>query len=463
MESTGSTTRSTFDIKNMANLLVDKTGIGTPIQAPIDKTLIFNKFNLVNPPIKSKRILNSCTVRYLCQSYFYDENSKTFEICDKNYKNVVKDKISNMVKDKKWIRYCLLLMSEGEQSLFEIDKKYLEDFYKNRVNQFFERKKKDKEKELKEIEREKIKEKKFQEIEELKKKGEYQEGVIPSKTPLPPKPKQELKIDMNIVNNVPNQYKLDDKIYYRIYIEDVFIEKPAFPNKAKELDNYVKTINAEIKRLLQKEEKKDKEKREYNLAESWCNEIISRIINMSKGKLKQEFESEKFKSKKKEIDDEMKKPILNLMYIYSKKMENNPQVIRQAINLVETVYYQKYRGQYDESFLKITGRYINCLIKVNDFSKAKKVIDIIKDKCAKLKDTKALLKDLESKLENAEKKKNNENITVSKGKIKPGIHDSKPSYDWQQGQNEEELNEALNKDVDQIKYNMDLINSHHVL
>ena len=463
MESTGSTTRSTFDIKNMANLLVDKTGIGTPIQAPIDKTLIFNKFNLVNPPIKSKRILNACTVRYLCQSYFYDENSKTFEICDKNYKNVVKDKISNMVKDKKWIRYCLLLMSEGEQSLFEIDKKYLGDFYKNRVNQFFERKKKDKEKELKEIEREKIKEKKFQEIEELKKKGEYQEGVIPSKTPLPPKPKQELKIDMNIVNNVPNQYKLDDKIYYRIYIEDVFIEKPAFPNKAKELDNYVKTINAEIKRLLQKEEKKDKEKREYNLAESWCNEIISRIINMSKGKLKQEFESEKFKSKKKEIDDEMKKPILNLMYIYSKKMENNPQVIRQAINLVETVYYQKYRGQYDESFLKITGRYINCLIKVNDFSKAKKVIDIIKDKCAKLKDTKALLKDLESKLENAEKKKNNENITVSKGKIKAGLDDSKPSYDWQQGQNEEELNEALNKDVDQIKYNMDLINSHHVL
>ena len=463
MESTGSTTQSTFDIKNMANLLVDKTGIGTPIQAPIDKTLIFNKFNLVNPPIKSKRILNACTVRYLCQSYFYDENSKTFEICDKNYKNVVKDKISNMVKDKKWIRYCLLLMSEGEQSLFEIDKKYLGDFYKNRVNQFFERKKKDKEKELKEIEREKIKEKKFQEIEELKKKGEYQEGVIPSKTPLPPKPKQELKIDMNIVNNVPNQYKLEDKIYYRIYIEDVFIEKPAFPNKAKELDNYVKTINAEIKRLLQKEEKKDKEKREYNLAESWCNEIISRIINMSKGKLKQEFESEKFKSKKKEIDDEMKKPILNLMYIYSKKMENNPQVIRQAINLVETVYYQKYRGQYDESFLKITGRYINCLIKVNDFSKAKKVIDIIKDKCAKLKDTKALLKDLESKLENAEKKKNNENITVSKGKIKAGLDDSKPSYDWQQGQNEEELNEALNKDVDQIKYNMDLINSHHVL
>ena len=161
MESTGSTTRSNLDIKNMANLLVDKTGIGPSIQTPIDK-FFFNKFNLVNPPTKSKRILNSCTVRYLCQSYFYDQNSKTFEICDKNYKNVVKVKLSNMTQDKKWIRYCLLLMSEGEQSLFEIDQKYLGDFYKKLVNQFFERKKKDKEKELKEIEREKIKEKKYQ-------------------------------------------------------------------------------------------------------------------------------------------------------------------------------------------------------------------------------------------------------------------------------------------------------------
>ncbi len=446
-----------IDIKNMANLLVDKTAIGTPIETPIDK-FIFNKYNILNPSTKSKRILNTCTVRYLCQAYFYDEKSQKFEISDKNYKNIIKAKLSNMTQDKKWIRYCLLLMSEGEQSLFEINKNILEDFYKKQVNQFFERKKKDKEKELKEIEREKIKEKNLKEREELKQKGEYQEGVIPSKTPLPPKPKQDLKIDMNIVNNVPNNYKLEEKIYYRIYVEDVFIEKPPFPNKAKDLDNYVKTFNAEIKRLLEKEEKKDKEKREYNLAETWCNEIIAKIINMSKGKLKDEFESEKFRPKKKEVDEQMKKPILNLMYIYSKKMENNAQIIRQAINLVETVYYQKYKGQYDESFLKITGRYVNCLIKVNDFSKARKVIEIIKDKCSKLNNSKYLLKDLETSLDNAEKKKNNENITVSKGKIKAGLDDSKPNYDWQQGQNEEELNEALNKDVNQIKYNMDLIN-----
>ena len=86
------------------------------------------------------------------------------------------------------------------------------------------------------------------------------------------------------------------------------------------------------------------------------------------------------------------------------------------------------------------------------------MIEIIKDKCSKLNNSKYLLKDLETSLDNAEKKKNNENITVSKGKIKAGLDDSKPNYDWQQGQNEEELNEALNKDVNQIKYNMDLIN-----
>ena len=180
---------------------------------------------------------------------------------------------------------------------------------------------------------------------------------------------------------------------------------------------------------------------------------------MSKGKLKQEYESEKFKAKRKEIENEMKKPLLNLMYIYSKKSEKSS-VINQAINLVENTYYRRFKGQYDESFLKITGRYINFLIKVSDFSKAKKVIDIIKDKCSNLKDTEGLLKDLTSKLEESEKKKNSENITASKGKIKAGLNDTKPTYDWQQGQNEEELNEALKKDVCQVKYNMELINSY---
>ncbi len=447
-----------FDIKDMMNLLIDKKTIGTPIIAQIDK-FSFNKYNLVNPPSKSKRILNTCTVRYFCQAYFYDEKNQKFEIFDKNYKNIKKDRLSNMTQDKKWIRYCLLLMSEGEQTLFEINKDILEgDFFKKNVDEFFKRKKKEKEKELKEIEREKIKEKNLKEKEELKKKGEYQEGVIPSKNPPPPKPKQELKIDMNIVNDVPNQYKFEKKIYYRIYAEDVYIEKPPFPNKAKDLDSYVKAFNAEIKRLLQKEEKKEKGKREYNIAESWCNEVIQKVINMSKGKLREEYESEKFREKRKEVEEEMKKPILNLMYIYSKKMDGNTQIIRQAINLVENTYYQKFKGQYDESFLKITGRYVNCLIKVNDFSKARKVIGIIKDKCSNLKDTKVLLEDLTKKLDEAEKKKNSENIAESRGKIKAASDDSKPNYDWQQGQNEEELNAALNNDVNQVKNNMDLIN-----
>lgn len=449
---------TTNDIKDMSNLLEDKALLGTPLEAHIDN-FTFKKYNIINPSSKSKRIVNGSTVRYYCQAYFYDENSQKFHILEKTYKNIKKDKISNMSHDKKWIRYCLLLMMEGEQTLFEINRKLLGDFYQKQVENFFERKKKEKEKELRDIEKEKIKEEILKEKEELKKKGELQEGVIPSKNPLPPRPKKEIKIDENIVKALPETFKLEEKIYYRIYTEDVFIEKPSFPNKAKELEGYVKAFNAEIRRLLQKEEKKEKSKREYNMAESWCNEVISKIFNMSKGKLKDEYESDKFRPNRKPIEEEMKKPLLNLMYIYSKKMDNDPQIVRQAIKLVEETYYKKFKGQYDESFLKITGRYINCLIKVNDFSKAKLVIDHIKKKCSELKALDFLLKELEPKLNVAEKKNNIDNITMSKGQIKAGLNDVKPNYDWQQGQNEEELNEALLKDVDQVKRNMELINA----
>ena len=195
------------------------------------------------------------------------------------------------------------------------------------------------------------------------------------------------------------------------------------------------------------------------MAESWCNEVISKIFKMSKGKVKNEYESDKFKSLRKLIEEEMKKPLLNLMYIYSKKMDNDSKKVNQAIKLVEEIYYKKFKGQYDESFLKITGRYVNCLIKVNDFSKAKLVIDVIKKKCSKLKALDFLLKELEPKLNMAEKKNNIDNITMSKGQIKAGLDDTQPNYDWQQGQNEEELNEALVKDFDQVKRKMELIDN----
>ena len=451
---------TTFDIKDMSNLLEDKTLLGTPLEDTID-SFSLKKYNIINPSSKSKRIDKDSTVRYYCQAYLDDKNSQKFHILEKTYKNIKKDKISNMSQDKKWIRYCLLLMMEGEQTLFEINKDSLDNFYEKQVKLFFDLKKLEKEKELTQIEKEKINEQNLKEKEELKKKGELLEGVIPSKNPLPPRPKKEIKIDSNIVNDLPKTFKLEEKIYYRIYTEDVFIEKPSFPNKAKELEIYVKAFNAEIRRLLLKEEKKEKSKREYNMAESWCNELISKIFKMSKGKVKNEYESDKFKPYRKLIEEEMKKPLLNLMYIYSKKMDKNPKIVRQAIKLVEEIYYKKFRGQYDDSFLKITGRYINCLIKVNDFSKAKVIIDVMKKKCSELKALDFLLKELEPKLNGAEKKNNIDNITMSKGQIKAGLDDTKPNYDWQQGQNEEELDEALLKDVEQVRRNMELINANH--
>ena len=453
------------DIKDMQKLLIDKSPIGTSIPVKFDK-FNFKKYNIINPTTTTKRVGNSCTVRYYSQSYLYDEISQKFEQCDKNYKNIKKDKISNMSQEKRWIRYCLLLMQEDEQSLFEIEENILENFYKEQVDKLIQDKKRQKEKELKEIEREKIKEKKAKEIEELKKKGEYQEGVIPSTSPQQPEEKQKIEIDMNIVNNVPNNYKFDGKIYYRIYVEDVFFEKPPFPNSARELNKYVKEFNAEIKRLLSKvgKRKSDKDNKTlevflYNMAESWCNEIINKIINMGKGKLKNEYLSKKFEKERQSIENEMKKPILNLMLIYSKRAENNAKIIRQGIDLVENTYYKRFKGQYDQSFVKITGRYIMFLIKTNDFSKAKKVLEELKAKCKNVKEADELIKDLEPRLETAEKKKKNENILISKAKIKAGADDTKPDYDWQQGQNEDELNEALKKDAELVKGNMDLINS----
>ena len=450
-----------FDIKDMTMLLEDKTILSTPLEAQYD-IYKFQKYNLVNPPSTSKRVSNTCTVKYYYQTYVYDENSQKFYICDKNYKNPKKEKLSNMSQDKKWLRYCLLLMQEEEQTLFEINKSILENFFQKQVENFFVIKKNEKKKELKEIEREKIREKISKEKEEQKKKGEVQEGEASSKNPPQPRQKQELKIDMNIVNDVPKNYKLEEKLYYRIFIEDVFIEKPPFPDTVRGLESYVKAINAEIKKLIQKEEKKDKEKREYTLAESWCKEILNKIINMTKGKIKDEYYSDNFKQKRKFIEEEVKKALLSLMSIYSKKMESDSKFVYQLINLVEDTYYKRYRGQFDEKFLKVTEYYVNCLIKISDFTKAKKIVQFSKDKCSKikeLKDAETLLKSLESSIEKAEKKKNNDNIAMSKGQIKAGLDNSKPDYDWQQGQNEEELNDALNRDVNHVKNNMDLINS----
>ena len=456
------------DLKDMQKILVDKSNIGTSNPVKNDN-FVFQRYRLINPPQNAKRVLNNSTVRYFLQTYLYDEISQKFEQCEKNYKNIVRDKISDMKQQKKWIRYCLLLMQEEEQSIFEIDKDTLKEFYQNQVDALIKKKKRQKEKELKEIEKEKIREKNQKEIEELKKKGEYQEGVIPSNNPLPPKPKQEIVIDMDIVNNIPNKYKFDGKIYYRIYIEDVFIERPPFPDKAKDLTKYVKEFNQEIKRLLLKDAKKNTEKSKnnknnqasltLNMAETWCNEIINKIFNMGKGKVKETYESSRFANDKKNIEKEMKKPLLNLMLIYSKKMGNNSQIIGQAINLVENTYYKRYKGQFDESFLKITGRYIMCLIKINDFSKAEKTIEIIKKNCSQLPNYNSIITDLEPKLFEAKNKKNSENILVSKGKIKAGGNDSQMDYDWQQGLNEEELKETLKKDAELVKGNMELINS----
>ena len=99
-----------FDIKDMQSLIIDKSNIGTSNPVTIDK-FTFNKYNLINPPQKAKRVLNSSTVKYFSQTYLFNNISQKFEQCDKTYKNIKKDKISSMKQERKWVRYCLLFMS----------------------------------------------------------------------------------------------------------------------------------------------------------------------------------------------------------------------------------------------------------------------------------------------------------------------------------------------------------------
>ena len=159
-----------FDINDMTMLLEDKTFLSTPLEAKYD-IYKFQKYNLVNPPSTSKRVSNTCTVKYYSQTYVYDENSKKFYICDKNYKNPKKEKLSNMSQDKKWLRYCLLLMQEEEQTLFEINKSILEDFYQNQVDTFFEIKKKGKKERIKRNRKRKNQRKDFKRKRRTEKEG----------------------------------------------------------------------------------------------------------------------------------------------------------------------------------------------------------------------------------------------------------------------------------------------------
>ena len=50
-----------------------------------------------------------------------------------------------MKQERKWVRYCLLFMSEEEQSFFEINKETLGDFYQIQVDNLIKDKKNQKE------------------------------------------------------------------------------------------------------------------------------------------------------------------------------------------------------------------------------------------------------------------------------------------------------------------------------
>lgn len=391
---------------------------------------------------KENKILNTSTVKYYIQVYVFDTRSNKYEIIDKVFKNMRKDKINTMKSEKRILKSCLMLMQNREQALFEIDKKILGELYDNQKQKFIERKKKEKEKELKDAAKEKAIIEVREEKERRKKNGEKNFFV----------PKKEIIIDQTLVEEVPSQYQLEEKLYYRIYIEDVLLEKIPFPTNASSLEKIVEYYNTEIRKLL--------EDGEIIEAESWCNKIINLIFNMPSGKVKSDYESSRFSEKRRRIEKEMKRPLLNLSYIYEVKYNKTKeiQIIYEGIKLIENTYYPKYEKCYDESYLKITGRLIKFYIKLKNFDKVDELIEIVEKNCSHLANTALVVEELKN-LESIERKTElNLSIRQTKAKIKAANDESQVDYYWEVGLDEKELKEVLEREVNSIKKTMNLIN-----
>ena len=179
---------------------------------------------------------------------------------------------------------------------------------------------------------------------------------------------------------------------------------------------------------------------------------------MGKEKVRNEYESVQFKEKREEIEKLMKKPLLNLTLIYENKSNKDSDYINKAIDLIENIYYKRYK-EFDEYFLKITGRFIKFLVKVKDFSKAEKYFGIIKENCKELTSYNIAIKELEPFINSAKIASNADDVKMSKGKINAAGKGVKPEYDWEKGSNEEELDKALKEDFERVKANMEFVNN----
>jgi len=242
-----------------------------------------------------------------------------------------------------------------------------------------------------------------------------------------------------------SKFDFEDNLYFRIIIHDVIPQKPNPPNEIKKFIQYVNNMNEEIKKFI--------EKQNFTEAETWCNACISAIFSMKKD-LKKIFNDKKNASIKKKIYEKMKKVFLNKTYVVEKKNTNNKiKDYNDNIKLITGEYYKIYPNEFDQDYLKITGRLCNYYMNIKNWEEAKKCIDEINKNCKGLENYENLVKDLTEKLNRIQTKvtgKTKQRYEEFFRKNKYTLGFNLGEDDWERSVNQDELNIFLEKESEKI-------------
>ena len=311
------------------------------------------KFMIVHSN-SERRITEKTKVGFRYQVCLYNKKNESFEIVEKMYKNMIKKKINEMSKDDFLLRKCLLEMSQGDHIFFSIPlAEETSELFARFKAKLLSAKKNEFKKEYKEDLIFKLKE----ERRKKEKSGEKSEEKEGENVP-PPNynvPEEEMK-------KVEERFEFEERIYYRIFVEEITRDRPAFPGNFKDVTNYIKCFNTEIKELISRNE--------INNALAWCNEAIQKVLHMNKKKA-EELSQKKNERFKKEIYAEIKKIILNKTFLLDKNINVDARKnCEDAIKLIEAEFYGRELAKVvDENYMKVTGRYIRFCADIKEFGK----------------------------------------------------------------------------------------------
>ena len=403
-------TKEEFEQNDMSILFSTKESIDfTKKIAFKDEGKEINKIVFI-PGSSIRKVLITDEVKYQIQKYLFNIKKNEFVILNKDYKNPVKKKIKSMDDKNSLVRRCLLYMTEGQMTLFIMDKS-IEPNYNNIIKEL----KQDKERQFKKEKKEEAKNKKFEELKEGVVKDDKEKNI------------EEEKFDFE------NNYQFDNFIYYRILLLDVFHQLPKEPNKVNEFKRYLNEILDEIRHYIKKND--------FNLTESYCNNGIGKIISMKKI-LKDNWNAKNNQKNKKECMEILKKILLNKTLCLDKK--NTIESIDKAIE-TGNLYIDLYKDDIDEQYMKMCGRLVHLKMKKKEWDEAKKYIEIILN-YYKNKDIPDWVKQLEKEFNSGNSVAKDQKSKKIKQSIQ-NLYIEDDNYEWGKSFQINELNDYLNKEV----------------